>query len=155
MRFRTAAGASRADEQAMKSFRASFLLLLAAATLSATAAQAISSRALLALDVVVDDSAAPDGFRHFASLKKVLAGLKREGWSCKYSPYEYGADIRCSATGKKEFLIDLVGVPTLAPDFAEIDSIRPDGVNSTPVPKAEMGGYLGNLLRLKDTSAKR
>jgi len=139
----------------MKSFPASFLLLLAAASLSATAAQAVSARALLALDVVVADSAMPDGFRHFGSLKKVLAGLKREGWKCQNSPYERGTDIRCNAAGKKEFLIDIVAIPTLAPEFAEVDSIRPDGVNSTPVSKPEMGGYLGNLLRLKDTSAGR
>ena len=155
MPFRTATGLSRAVVQAMKSLRASFLVILAAATLSATAAQAISSRALLALDVVVADSAMPDGFRHFVSLKKVLAGLKREGWKCQNSPYERGTDIRCTAAGKKEFLIDLVAVPTLAPEFAEVDSIRPDGVNSAPVPKAEMGGYLGTLLRLKDTSSNR
>ena len=139
----------------MKSFPASFLLLLAVASLSATAAQAVSARALLALDVVVADSAMPDGFRHFGSLKKVLAGLKREGWKCQNSSYERGTDIRCNAAGKKEFLIDIVAIPTLAPEFAEVDSIRPDGVNSTPVSKAEMGGYLGDLLRLKDTSAER
>ena len=138
----------------MKSCPASFLLL-AVASLSATAAQAVSPRALLALDVVVADSAMPDGFRHFGSLKKVLAGLKREGWKCQNSSYERGTDIRCNAAGKKEFLIDIVAIPTLAPEFAEVDSIRPDGVNSTPVSKAEMGGYLGDLLRLKDTSAER
>ena len=139
----------------MKSLRSSFFLILAAATLSATAAQAVSSRALLALDVVVADSAMPDGYRHIAPLKKVLAGLKREGWTCKYSPFEHGAVIDCSATGKKRLLIDLTTVPTLAPEFVEIGSIRPDEVNSTPVPKAEAGRYLSDLLRLKDTSANR
>ena len=155
MRYRTAMDLLCGDERGMKTLRSAILLAVAIAGLTATAAQAVSPRALLALDVVVADSAMPDGFRHFGSLKKVLAGLKREGWKCQNSPYERGTDIRCNAAGRQEFLIDIVAVPTLAPEFAEIDSIRPDGVNSAPVAKAEMGQYLGDLLRLKHTSANR
>lgn len=114
----------------------------------ATPAAAITERAILRLDVRVEDKSRPDGLRLVSPrLSALLARLKRAKWTCKLDTYEYGGNIVCTRPGAASVYIDMIAEPSRAPDFVRIDTIRPDGKDGRELPAGELSGFVEGMTR--------
>jgi len=127
-------------------------IVSAAVGLLATQAQAVSLRQLLAFDLVVSDASQPDGQKRFGTVRAFKRKLERAGWKCNLDTYEYGGNLDCTDVKGGLFFIGLSANPTAAPEFAEVDSIRPNairgpnGIIAKELPAAEYGSFLQELL---------
>lgn len=125
--------------------RAPLLLMLLVA---ATPAAAISEKAILALDLRIEDKAEPNGLKLISPrLSTFMARLKRAKWACKLDTYEYGGNIVCRRAGAGPVYLDMIAEPSRAPDFVRIDTIRPDGKDGRELPAGEFFNFLDGMTR--------
>jgi hypothetical protein len=114
-------------------------------------------RQLLAFDLVVSDTSQPDGQKSFGTVRAFKRKLESAGWKCHLDTYEHGGNLDCTDARQNLFFIGLAANPTAAPDFAEVDSIRPNevrGPNSIvakELPAADYGRFLDELLNPRAT----
>lgn len=124
-------------------------LLLASALLAAglPAGPAAASQRLLALPLGIETAGE---LRSFGTVRTVLADLRRGDPSCAVSTYERGGTISCGARPgdprSARVLIDFVAVPTRWPEFAQVEAVRLEGVDSRELPAAERESALARLL---------
>lgn len=127
------------------------IVALAVLTLgmSAAAASARPHTPLKSLPLIIEDASAPGGMRRIGSLSRYLHALRRAKQVCDYSTYAYGANLSCRTTTGKMVHIGITAVPTHGPEFANVQDIRPDGVNSAYLAKSEFAAFLADLIRRK------